>query len=340
MTKEELLKTYFANRHILQSREWGEFKTLVGARSVEADRVRFTVHKIPLAPWKVGYAPKIRPEDLDLEKLYNSGRENNCLFIKLDVPHARRETLIPNSKFLIQPGRPIFAQSTILVDLTKTDEELLAAMHEKTRYNLRLAQKKGVTVKTYPKDQPPQGHALQMPQPQQKDALDEFIRLQKETARRQKFFVHPDHYYKTCFETLAPHTMAFLISASLQTPNHQPPTTLASWLLFRYGDVLYYPYGQSDYEFRSYMSSNLLMWESIQLGKRLGCKVFDLWGAAEDPKDEKDPWHGFTRFKLSFGGLHLKLAPTYDLVVNQPLYKAFNLINDLRWKILRGGGGG
>lgn len=111
--------------------------------------------------------------------------------------------------------------------------------------------------------------------------------------------------------------------------------TAASWILFKYGDVLYYPYGESNYKFRAFMPSNLLMWEAMQLGKSLGCKVFDLWGAAQNPEDEKDPWYGFTRFKMSFGATHITLAPTYDLVINNGLYRLFDTANNTRWKLLK-----
>ena len=330
MTNEELVKTYFGNKHIVQSREWGEFKTLLGTRAVAIDNSQFTVHQLPFTPWKVGYAPKIRPEDLDLGKLYQAGRKGGCVFIKLDVPHAPKDfNLVPSAYHLV-PGKSIFAKSTILMDLTKTDEELLDQMREKTRYNLKLAQKKGVMVKIYPE---PETDSSSSSRPRLAEGstgpLNEFVRLQKETAARQKFFVHRDRYYKTCFETLSPHGLAYLLRATVADQ------TAASWILFRHGDVLYYPYGESNYQYRPFMPSNLLMWEAIQLGKKLGCKVFDLWGAAEDPDDEKDPWHGFTRFKLSFGGLHLKLAPTYDLIITKPLYNLFNLANKIRWKILR-----
>lgn len=319
MSNEELLKVYFSNQHILQSRPWGEFKTLMGTRAATIGGAQVTMHKIPFTPWKVGYCPKIRPEDLDLEKLYQGGRENGCLFIKLDVPHAPANSQLSIDNSQLIPGKPVFAQSTILMDLTKNDDELSAAMHEKTRYNLRLAQKKGVKVEVFSDPEKEETHR----------ALEDFIGLQKQTALRQKFFIHPDNYYRTCFKILAGKKMAHLISAKVGTE------TAASWILFHHGDALYYPYGESNYNLRSYMASNLVMWESIKLGKNLGCKVFDLWGAADDPGDEKDPWHGFTRFKLSFGGIHVKLAPTHDLVINRPLYNLFDLANTVRWKILR-----
>lgn len=319
MTREELIKTYFQNKHILQSSEWGEFKTLVGTKSVLIDNAQLTIHKFPLGIWSVGYAPKVRPEDLDLRKISETAKKNNCIFVKLDVPHAPDNFQLSTLDFQLKKGKSVFAQSTILMDLTKPEEELLAGMHEKTRYNIGLAMRKGVKVDIYDSARP--GLA--------EGAVVRFIELQKETAKRQGFFVHSDHYYKTCFEILSREKMASLVEAKVGNE------TAGSWMLFRCGDVLYYPYGESNYKLRSYMASNLLLWESIQLGKKLGCKVFDLWGAAQNPEDEKDPWYGFTRFKLSFGGTHVKLALTYDLVINQSLYTLSNFANELRWKLLR-----
>lgn len=335
MTDEELIRTYFANKHILQSPGWGEFKTLAGTRTVTAGGSQFTLHRLPLTPWNVGYAPKIKPEDLNLAKLHEGARKEGCLFVKIDVPHAPQNYQLPATNYQLTPGKSVFAQSTILMDLTKTNEELLAGMHEKTRYNLRLAQKKGVTVVVY--TGPTASTRASTRSHLVDGAVEGFIALQKETAERQKFFLHSDHYYKTCFEILSAHGLAYLLEAQLPSSNQRPTThkTAASWMLFRYGDVLYYPYGESNYEMRSYMPSNLLMWEAIQLGKRLGCKVFDLWGAASNPDDETDPWHGFTRFKLAFGGKFLRLAATYDLILNPTLYHLFNRADDWRWQVLR-----
>ena len=326
MTNEELTKTYFNNRHILQSPQWGEFKTLMGTRAITIDKAQLTTHKIPHTPWKIGYLPKVRPQDLNLEKVFEIGKKENFIFIKLDVPHAPHEFKAQSAKCKVVEGRAVFAKSTILMDLTKTDEELLSGMHEKARYNLRLAQKKGVKVIIYPQETQENGGFARRPL---EEALGNFIKLQEETAKRQGFFIHPANYYRNCFNTLSTKKMAYLVSAEVDNE------TAASWILFRYGDVLYYPYGESNYELRSYMPSNLLMWEAIQLGKKLGCKVFDLWGAANNPDDEKDPWHGFTRFKLSFGGSHIKLPPTQDLVINKPLYNIFNLSDKIRWGLLR-----
>jgi lipid II:glycine glycyltransferase (peptidoglycan interpeptide bridge formation enzyme) len=319
MNSNELLKTYFDNTHVLQSEPWGAFKSAMGTKCVQAGDAQMTLHKIPLSPFKVGYLPKARPVELDLEKIYEIGKKENCISVKLDVPHTTSNYQPPTINYQLIKGGHIFAQSTLLLDLTKTDDEILANMHEKTRYNIGLARRKGVTVKAFES----------LEQEGAKEALENFVKLQEQTAARQKFFVHSRDYYKSCFETLSREKMAYLIESKVENK------TAASWILFRYEDTFYYPYGESNYELRSYMASNLLMWESTQLGKKLGCKVFDLWGASNNPDDEKDPWYGFTRFKMSFGAIHVNLAPTYDLIINKALYMSFSAINYLRWKLLR-----
>ena len=210
----------------------------------------------------------------------------------------------------LRKSKPIFATQTILLDLTKSEEELLAEMKQKTRYNVRLAEKKGVVVEE--RDDP--------------EALDIFLKLQKETAKRQGFFVHPDSYYSTVWEVLRPKSMAHLLVAKVEN------TPVVAWLLLKYQDTFYYPYGGSSTEFKEYMASNLMMWEAIKLGKKLGCKVFDLWGATDD---ESDPWYGFTRFKLGYGGELVSFPGAYDLILNSLLYYPFILVDKLRWWFLK-----
>lgn len=283
--------------------------------AIQAGGVQFTVHRIPKTPWSVGYAPRIDPKKIDYKALYLAGQRNNCLYIKIEPNETAGDYLIPEG---CVPSKAIFASQTILLELTPTEEELLASMHPKTRYNLNLAQRKGVRVVLMEGE---------------KDVA-EFIRLQKETAARQKFFLHPDSYYKTVFKSLHHDGMAYLLLAKIPHPSDPQSSdlTIAAWMLFRYGETLYYPYGGSDYEHRQLMASSLLMWEAIRLGKKLGCRIFDMWGACTDPKD---PWYGFTRFKLGFGGKVINFTPTFDLVINPLLYPLITKADKLRWLLLK-----
>ena len=71
------------------------------------------------------------------------------------------------------------------------------------------------------------------------------------------------------------------------------------------------------------------------MGKGLGCTSFDMWGAATNPNDTSDPYHGFTQFKLKFGGQHVTYIDSYDLIIDQALYHSFNTVNSLRWALLK-----
>jgi lipid II:glycine glycyltransferase (peptidoglycan interpeptide bridge formation enzyme) len=317
------------NTHICQSPEWGEVKTRISTPAVwvgdlPAGRqgVQFTLHKVPFLPFNIGYCPKVDPEKIDWEELKEAGRDHHCIFIKvepLECVNASMRQCVNGAT--LRKSKPIFATQTILLDLTKPEEDLLAGMKQKTRYNVRLAQKKGVVVEE--RSDP--------------EALDIFLKLQKETARRQGFFVHPDNYYRTVWEVLHPKGMAYLLVAEVRDVNDGrggggAMVPIVAWMLLKYQDTLYYLYGGSSEKFKNFMASSLVMWEAIKLGKRLGCKVFDMWGATNDPQD---PWYGFTRFKLGYGGQLITFPGAYDLILQPLLYWLFVLVDKIRWWVLQ-----
>jgi lipid II:glycine glycyltransferase (peptidoglycan interpeptide bridge formation enzyme) len=124
------------------------------------------------------------------------------------------------------------------------------------------------------------------------------------------------------------------LTAHLLTAGYQGKT-LATWILFVYKDTLYYPYGASSNEHRETMASNLMMWETIKFGKKLGLKKFDMWGALGPNPDPKDSWFGFHRFKLGYGGELVEFIGSYDLVINPILYQAYKITDKLRWIFLK-----
>jgi len=308
--------------HICQSPEWGEVKTKIGTPAVRAGGVQFTLHNVPLLPFKVGYCPKVEVEKVDWGELKASAKKHHCIFVKIEPNDVvnRKPARPPESSLAGEVGRvnrndvrkskPIFATQTILLDLTKSEEELMAGMKQKTRYNVRLAKRKGVVVK----------------ERNDEEGLEIFLKLQRETAKRQGFFIHPDSYYRTVWEVLRPKGMVYILIAEVED------TPIVAWLLLKYQDTLYYPYGGSSTKFRKFMPSNLMMWEAIKLGKRLGCKTFDMWGAIDD---KSDPWYGFTRFKLGYGGQLVSFPGAYDLVLKPLLYWPFVLADRLRWWVLK-----
>ena len=302
--------------HLVQSPEWGEFKSKMGTPGVSVGDIQFTKHPLPVLPFYVGYAPRVNffTQKFSWVELKAIAKQEKCAFIRFDVPNVLKSDAKKASNIILEikdkcrkSPRSTFAKWNVVLDLDKPDDELIAAFSSKSRYNSKLAAKKGVIVKVANDEK----------------GLSDFIKLLRETAKRQKFLMHSDDYYVNAYNIFRSLGRANILTAYYKD---QP---LASWMLFNQGETLYYPYGGSSTENRNLMASNLLAWEAIRLGKRLGCKTFDMWGATND---KNDPWWGFTNFKLGYGGELIEYMNSYDFVINKPLYFAFNLAYNSFWK--------
>lgn len=305
--------------HVIQSPQWSEFKSKYGTSSIKCGEIYYTKHAIPFTGNYYAYCPKVDPSKIDFIELEKSLKANNCIAINFDVPNVLADDpKVDEYKKMfeqkcVKAYKDTFAKNNVLLDLTPSEEDLQNAMHTKHRYNIKLSLKHDVYVKFGETD----------------EDFEVFYKLLSDTAVRQKYFVHPKQYYKLIWDTFRPQNIVRLVTA------YKDKTPLASWMLFLYEGVMYYPYGGSSMEYRNLAASTLVAWEAIKMGKRDGCKLFDMWGAAKDPKDQSDSWFGFTQFKLRFGGQFVKYMDSYDFVLNEVAYNAFNLANDLRWKILR-----
>ena len=131
------------------------------------------------------------------------------------------------------------------------------------------------------------------------------------------------------WRALYPSGIAHLLKADYQGK------TLACWIVFVFNNVLYYPYGASSREDKKVMASSLIMWEAIRFGKKLGCHTFDLWGSLGPEPNKKDSWYGFHRFKQGYCPKLIEFIGTFDLIIKPRLYKAYSLIDNLRWKYLK-----
>lgn len=321
-----------AGGHVIQSWEWGEFKatqgTLPTRLALEENgqivaSAQYTLHSLPFTNKFVGYLPKgprLSGNQTYLKEMLTGlktyAKKQNCVFIKLEpeIAAGNQEWLKTFKELGISESfKGVFASDTMVLDLRKSPEVLLKEMHPKWRYNIRLSQRKGIKVQVE----------------ETKEALEEFIALLKDTAKRDHFLLHSDSYYREVYQTLHPQGLAYLLTAR---SNHH---LAGAWLLLKFGKTLYYPYGASNYEYRSYMSSHALMWEAIKLGKKLLCASFDLWGAAEENASENDPWLGFTRFKEGFGAKRISYLGTYDLVIDPLWYQLFTVADKIRWKFLK-----
>lgn len=201
----------------------------------------------------------------------------------------------------IQPPR------TILIDLKPSEDNILAAMKQKTRYNIRLAEKKGVTVR--------QGTL---------DDIPAFNRLMQLTARRDGFGVHQPEYYRTAYELFAPDQAALFMAEFEGKP-------LAGVMAFAWGRTAAYFYGASSDEERQRMPAYAAQWAAMRWAKRRGCTAYDMWGIPDAEESELEA--GFTerqdglwpvyRFKRGFGGEIIRTVGAADRVYNRTLHRLY-----------------
>ena len=306
------------HKHIVQSDEWAEIKTKYGTTSVKVGEIYYTKHKIPKTKYYFAYCPRVDPSKINFEDLRASLKRNNCVGLTFDVPNVVKgsEEEIRSIKILKKHCkksiRSEFATANYLLDLQPSEEELFKNMHKKHRYNARYAMKHGVEVELA----------------ETKEDFENFYDVLKKTGLRQNYFVRPKKYYEIIWEQLHPKDMCHILTAKYEGE------VLGSWMLFIYENILYYPYGGSSEEHRNLFASNALGWESIRFGKSRECKLFDMWGAAENPEDRSDSYYGFTNFKSKFNGQHVVYIDSYDLIINKPVHFIFTRLNNIRWKLL------
>lgn len=309
--------------HVIQSFEWGEFRRCLGIPVLRygiykngklSKAFQLTLHKIPFTDQYVGYLPKGPFPDKELaEALTKIGRQYNCAFIKIepDVMLPTTNYRLPTT-FRLSP-KPLFTKYNFIIDLTETEEQLLKNMHPKTRYNIKLAQKHGVKVEEKIDD----------------EAFEIYLKLYFETTKRQGYHGHNEYYHRKVWETLKDAGMARLLIAFYTKPYTLNPIPLTCWMLLNFKDTLYYPYGGSSRIHPEVMANNLVTWEIIKLGKKLGLKKFDMWGALGPNANSQDPWYGFHKFKAGYGGKLVEYLGTYDLIFNWPIYLMFTAIDRL-----------
>jgi len=307
--------------HPLQTRQWGEFRKEWGNEVMFTKYGLLTLHKIPFLPFKLGmFIRGNSPTKEMLAFLKNIAKEKNIIFIKLEPLFAKEISKDNSFDSLIAllkengsiAGKTLFTPTSFWIDLTKSEEDLLKSFSSKTRYNIRLAKRKGVVVVEDNSDK----------------TFNKYLQLTKETVERQGFFAHSEKYHKLMWKFLHTNMVkkgkeptARLISATYKNE------TITTWIVFVWKDFIYYPYGASSVKHKNVMANNLMMWETIKLGKKLNLKTFDLWG--------REPGKGFTKFKEGFNPKVVKFLGTWDLVINKPIYYVYRVAEMIRWPILR-----
>ena len=310
--------------HILQSPAWGELKSQFGWESCWVIHgklgAQVLFQKIPLG-YQVAYIPRgpISPEgevfghpdwtgfQKDLDTLCH---QRKAVFLKIEPDFWQEETSpacsppdgYKISSHSIQPPR------TILINLDGTEDEILARMKSKTRYNIRLAEKKGITIR-------------------QLDDVEPFYGLLESTSDRAAFGIHTKEYYRSAFDLFKKSGECHLFIAEYQG------LPLASIMVFIKGNRSWYFYGASSNQYRDRMPTYLVQWEAMCWSKEQGCLNYDLWGVPDENFEtlekefikRNDGLWGVYRFKRGFGGELKRVCGPWDKVYHPALYFLYTL---------------
>ena len=314
-----------AGGHLLQTSAWGALKSAFGWR---AERVALTdpagniacgaqvlYRRLPLGLASIAYVPRGPVGEWGgalLAALDERAKARRAVLLKLE-PHEKdtpqtaarlRDLGLRPSPHAVQPRR------TLLVDLRPDEKAILATMAQKTRYNVRLAAKKGVVVR--------RGGTAD---------LDSFNRLVAVTGQRDRFGVHSPDYYQAAYGLFGATESVALLIASYQGKD------LAGLMAFALGQTATYLYGASSNEERQRMPTYPLQWEAMRWAKARGCTAYDLWGVPDAEHEtleahftkRNDGLWGVYRFKRGFGGRLARTVGPWDRVYNPPLYALYKL---------------
>jgi lipid II:glycine glycyltransferase (peptidoglycan interpeptide bridge formation enzyme) len=298
---------------ILQSSEWGVLKSAFGWETVrfiaEGAGAQILFRKI-FPGISFAYIPK-GPVGAGTPAFFNEldeiCRQKNAFFLRIE-PDAWED----NSQRVIEKGfqdvsRAIQPRRTVIISLQGTEDEWLARMKQKTRYNIRLAQKKGVEVT-------------------QSSDVAVFTKLMALTSQRDKFGAHSQAYYQKVFDLYNPSGNCQLFIAQYE----EKP--LAAIMVFAYRGRAYYFYGASGNDRRNLMPNYALQWEAMRWASQQGCVLYDLWGIPDEDEEvlegqfdsRTDGLWPVYRFKRGFGGTVVRSACPQDKVYNPLFYRIFH----------------
>jgi peptidoglycan pentaglycine glycine transferase (the first glycine) len=314
------------NSSILQSYEWGELKAQFGWKPIRIlledeskpvagiqllkRELPFIKHSFLYAPRGplVDYAQKELLHEL-LERVEREADRYHAISLKIDPEVVEEDkTARDNLKALgfVRAAKEVQPRATFILDLDRDLDTLLKSFDEKTRYNIRLSEKKGVVVT---EDVSERG-------------IEIFNELYKETARRDNFLVHPPVYYQKMRELMFPAGLGTNFIAYFEGK------PVGAVIILAFGKKIWYMYGASASASRNVMPNHLLHWEVIKWAKDRGYKEYDLWGIPANPQPGH-PLYGVYRFKKGFNGKSVKYVGAYDFPYSPLFFHLFE--HGLTW---------
>jgi peptidoglycan pentaglycine glycine transferase (the first glycine) len=328
-----------SDAHILQTSLWGALKAQFGwaderiglARGSElVTGAQVLYRRLPGGLGRLAYVPKGPLVDWAdeeqvgalLEALDRAARARGAVALTVEPdlpdepPHRERLRALG---FRPAPFSSVQPRRTLVVDISPDEEEILAALKSKTRYNVRLAARKGVTVREATEADLPTFHALTAT-----------------TAARDRFGVHTPAYYEAAYRLFVPQGRARLLLAEVEGES------VAAVMVFALPPRAWYFYGASSNVHRERMPAYLLQWEAMRWARSQGCTSYDLWGVPDEDgatleagfTQRRDGLWGVYRFKRGFGGHLVRSVGAWDCVYAPARYRLYQWMLDIRNRML------
>lgn len=295
---DEFLQANFWHDLLNRAGEKTEVWALEEGSEIKASAL--AVRKKLIGPYFYYYFPRgPRGDKKSIELLLSElkKKKSEAIFLRIEPEEISEEFL----KLNLKKSLDLQPKKTLLLDLNLGLEELMSQMHQKTRYNIRLAEKKGVEIKEAVQDD--------------ENELKEFWRLMSLTSERDAFRLHSFEHYKNLLKSNKNIKLFFAVYKG---------KNIATAIICFYKDRVTYMHGASDNESRNLMSPYLLQWEIIKKACKEGYKYYDFYGIDENK------WPGVTRFKLGFSGFVKEYPGTYDYVLNPVIYNLYEILRKIR----------
>ncbi len=341
--------SHAVRNEFLQSEGWRKFQEAVGRKTfcISDDKFHTNIieHQLPIVG-KYFYIPRgpIMSRNTQpithnaILEVINLAKKNNAGWIRIEPASEKILKIISKAELFQNQSSALKIQKAphdmqpgeiLVMDITKPEEELLARMKAKTRYNIKVAQKHEVKILV-----------THSSQPDLQKYLENFLRLVKITAERDGITPHPEEYYRKMFETIPAENLKLYIA------EYEGGVIAANIVIF-YSNTATYLHGASDNKFRNVMAPYLLQWQAILDAKKAGFKRYDLGGvktkesndlaptlsvARRGSKGGRGSWQGITRFKTGFSPntKPVIFSGSYDIVLSPVKYNLYRIIQKIK----------
>lgn len=308
------------NGSFLQCRSWADFQKSIGKKVLLLKEKNWQasviVNPLPFgktyfyAPYGPVWDPKADSEEAILAdfigKIKSLASEHGAIFLKVEPKISDIKTAETLEKMGFKKNaKSVQPSDSSIIDLSKSENEILESFEKRCRYEIKQAVKKNVSIY----------------RDNSGDAAKEFLALLDKTAERDSFRSHPRFYYQKMIQSLAPAGKLDLFFTKLDSE------IISACIIIYSGKTASYVHAASAGAFRA---ANALVWEAMKEAKKKQCLYFDLYGVAPADAPESHPWSGLTKFKKSFGGRRIHYIGAFDYPLSDIWYKAYKIYKNYK----------